>query len=57
MDLAANAITATTVTRSHLSTFVVALRDRGVKPVTLNTWLRAINAYCRWLHEEGVLRP
>jgi hypothetical protein len=24
--------------------------------MTGNTWLRALNAYCRWLHEEGVLR-
>jgi integrase/recombinase XerD len=44
------------ITRHHLNTFVVALRDRGVRPVTVNTWLRALNAYCRWLHEEGVLR-
>jgi site-specific recombinase XerD len=44
------------VTRQHLSAFVVALRDRGVRPVTVNTWLRAINAYCRWLQEEGVIR-
>jgi EAL domain-containing protein (putative c-di-GMP-specific phosphodiesterase class I) len=21
----------------------------------VNTWLRALNAYCRWLHEEGLL--
>jgi len=43
------------LTRQHLNAFVVGLRDRGVRPVTVNTWLRAINAYCRWLHDEGVL--
>lgn len=43
------------LTRAHLTTFVVALRDRGLRPVSVNTWLRAINAYCRWLQEEGVL--
>ena len=32
---------------------MVALRDRGVRPVTVNTWLCALNAFCRWLHEEG----
>ena len=42
--------------RQHLQQFVVALRDRGVRPVTVNTWLRALNAFCRWLHEEGTLR-
>ncbi len=42
--------------RQHLSAFVIALRDRGVRPVSCNTWLRALNAFCRWLHDEGVLR-
>jgi site-specific recombinase XerC len=39
--------------RGHLEHFIYALRDRGVKPVTCNTWLRALNAFCRWLHENG----
>ncbi len=41
------------ISRSDLQRFVVHLRQRGVKPVTCNTWLRALNAFCRWLHEEG----
>lgn len=40
--------------RSHLTAFVVALRDRGLRPVTVNTWLRALNAFCRWLSAEGL---
>jgi site-specific recombinase XerD len=44
------------LTRQHLSAFVVALRDRGVRAVTVRAWLRAINAYGRWLQEEGVIR-
>lgn len=47
---------AASLSRTHLSTFVVTLRNRGIKPVTVNTWLRALNAYARWLHEEGLLR-
>jgi integrase/recombinase XerD len=43
------------VSRSDLQHFVVSLRGRGVKPMTCNTWLRALNAFCRWLHEEGEL--
>jgi integrase/recombinase XerD len=39
--------------RSHLEQFIYTLRDRGVRPVTCNTWLRALNAFCRWLHENG----
>lgn len=54
-DLAQKEAQAAALTRSHLTTFVVALRDRGLRPVTVNTWLRALNAYCRWLQERGVL--
>ncbi|MEP6960852.1 MAG: tyrosine-type recombinase/integrase [Acidobacteriota bacterium] len=28
------------------------LRDRGVKPVSVNTYLRCVNAYFNWLHKE-----
>ena len=41
------------VTKADLQHFVITLRERGVKPVSCNTWLRALNAFCRWLHEEG----
>jgi integrase/recombinase XerD len=41
------------ITKSDLLAFVVHLRERGVKPVSCNTWLRAMNAFCRWLHEQG----
>ena len=34
---------------------MVALRDRGVRPVTCNTWMRALNAFSRWLLERGDL--
>jgi len=56
VDLATSEISAGALTRAHLSAFVVASRDRGLRPVSVNTWLRALNAYCRWLQEEGVLR-
>jgi len=42
-------------TRQHLEAFVVSLRDRGIRPVTCNTWIKALNAFCRWLHEHGDL--
>jgi len=41
------------ISRTDLQSFVVYLRERGVKPVSCNTWLRALNAFCRWLHEQG----
>jgi site-specific recombinase XerD len=31
---------------------VAELRDKGMKPVTVNTYLRCINAYFMWLHKE-----
>jgi integrase/recombinase XerD len=41
------------ITKSSLQHFVVALRQRNVKPVSVNTYIKALNAFCRWLHEEG----
>jgi hypothetical protein len=46
-------VTPSTITRADLQRFVIHLRDRGVQPVSCNSWLRAMNAFCRWLHEEG----
>ena len=28
-------------------------RDRGIRPVTVNTYVTAMNAVCAWLHQEG----
>jgi len=39
--------------KQSLTAFVVALRDSGVSAVSCNTYCRAVNAYLRWLHEEG----
>jgi len=40
-------------TKAMLQQFVVALRERGIKPVTCNTYVGAMNAFCAWLHQEG----
>ena len=42
------------ITKQDLQRFVIHLRERGVKPVSCNCWLRAMNAFCGWLHEQGV---
>jgi integrase/recombinase XerD len=31
---------------------IAVLRNRGVKAVSINTWLRCVNAYYMWLHKE-----
>jgi integrase/recombinase XerD len=41
------------ISRADLTRFVVHLRERGVRPVSCNSWLRAMNAFCRWLYEQG----
>jgi integrase/recombinase XerD len=41
------------LTRADLQHFVVHLRERGVKPVSCNCWLRGLNAFGKWLHTEG----
>ena len=43
------------LTKSALQAFVVAVRQRGVQPVSCNTYIKALNAFCLWLHEEGHL--
>lgn len=42
------------ITTPLLQEFIVQLRDRGVQPVTCNTWIRALNVFCGWLHEKGL---
>jgi integrase/recombinase XerD len=41
------------LTKTSLQHFVIALRLRNVKPVSCNTYIKALNAFCRWLHAEG----
>jgi hypothetical protein len=40
-------------TRASLQQSVIGLRERNIRPVTCNTYIGAMNAYCRWLHVEG----
>lgn len=40
-------------TKSSLQEFVLRLRERGIRAVTCNTYVGAMNAFCAWLHEEG----
>jgi len=35
-------------TLDAIKTRIVELSERGVKPVSINTYLRAVKAYCRW---------
>ncbi|MEP7303930.1 MAG: tyrosine-type recombinase/integrase, partial [Acidobacteriota bacterium] len=43
------------LSKASLQQFVVSVRQRGVKPVSCNTYIKALNAFCLWLHAEGHL--
>ena len=45
--------TAPVPTKRALQDFVVVQRNRGIRPVTVNTYIGAMNAFCLWLHSEG----
>lgn len=40
-------------TKATLQRFVVSMRERGLKPVTCNTNIAALNSFALWLHQEG----
>ena len=49
----AHASTDPVVSKASLQNFAVSVRQRGVKPVSCNTYIKALNAFCLWLHQEG----
>src|SRR5579864_7114645 len=36
-------------------TLVAALREKGVRPVSINSYLTCVRAYLNWLHRQGHL--
>lgn len=40
-------------TQAGLLGRIIELRERGVKPVSINTWLRGLKAYLLWRKEQG----
>ena len=43
------------ITKQTLQNFVVRARNASLCPVSVNTHLKALNAFCLWLHSEGHL--
>lgn len=41
------------LTEKMLKEAAIGLREAGLKPVSINTYLRCINAWLRWMHQEG----
>lgn len=42
-----------TITNNDLFNYLVSLKDSGLKPVSINTYSRALNAFFNWLYEAG----
>jgi site-specific recombinase XerD len=43
----------TVLTKAHLDTFVIWMRQRGLSPGACNVNIRSVNSYLSWLAEEG----
>ena len=41
------------VSKADVIQRIEELRSGGLSPVTVNTYVRSVNAFCRWLFEEG----
>ena len=46
------------LTKNHLTRFVLCMRERGMKPATCNVYIRGMNSFLSWLHEnEHISEP
>jgi site-specific recombinase XerC len=45
----------TPLAKSDFDAFVIWMRQRGLAPGGCNMYIRTVNSYLSWLHEEGVL--
>jgi len=43
---------ATLPTKQDLNAFVTGMREKGMKPVTANTYIRGVNSFLTWLYEN-----
>lgn len=43
------------LTRLHLQQWVISMREEGLKPVTVNVYVRGINSFTGWLRESGYI--
>ena len=36
-----------------IRTYIIGMRDEGIRSVTIQTYMRSVKVFCRWLYEEG----
>lgn len=46
-------VDAADLSKPLLQEFVVRLRERGLAPVSCNTYVKGVNTFVAWLHAEG----
>lgn len=44
---------AVVITKAQLEIWIVWMRQRGLSPAGVNMYIRAMNAFCSWLKEQG----
>lgn len=42
----------TEISKAQLKEWVIKMREADIKPVSCNTWISGINAFCNWLFEN-----
>jgi integrase/recombinase XerD len=40
------------ISKNHLNLFVLGMREKGMKPETCNVYIRGMNSFLTWLHEN-----
>lgn len=43
------------LTPSVVRKYVIYMRDQGIRNVTIQTYMRSVKVFCRWLYNEGYL--
>lgn len=43
------------INQTHLNRFVIGMREAGISPGGCNSYIRSINSFLSWLHENGHL--
>lgn len=43
------------LTRETIRKYILDMRDEGIRNVTIQTYMRTVKVFCRWLYEEGYI--
>ena len=43
------------LTRETIRKYILDMRDEGIRNVTIQTYMRTVKVFCRWLYDEGYI--